>query len=239
VATAQQHYDELLASIYVWMAGGLESALATGANDVAGLVPGQGIAVDLGAGFGMHAIPLARGGYDVVAIDTSAQLLDVLSAKSVGLSLRAVEADLLDFRQHIVEPARLIVCLGDTLTHLAERSDVERLCEEIGASLERGGRVVLTFRDYSRPAAGIARFIPVRSDADRIHTCFLEKQDERMLVHDIVHEREGSNWRMKVSSYPKLRLVPETVAATLQRVGLTATLATGPRGMVAITAIRG
>ena len=67
MTTAQQHYDELLASIYVWMAGGLPSALASGAQDVAALVPGNGLAVDLGAGFGMHAIPLARGGYDVVA----------------------------------------------------------------------------------------------------------------------------------------------------------------------------
>jgi SAM-dependent methyltransferase len=239
MATAQQHYDELLAPIYVWMAGGLASALATGAEDVAGLVPGQGLALDLGAGFGMHAIPLARGGYDVVAIDTSAQLLDVLSAESTGLSIRVVEADLLDFRQQVAEPARLIVCLGDTLTHLAEWADVERLCQEVAAGLERGGRFVATFRDYSRPAAGIARFIPVRSDGDRIHTCFLEKQDERMLVHDIVHERDGSKWRMKVSSYPKLRLEPAAVASMLQRAGLAPTVAAGSRGMVAITAIRG
>jgi SAM-dependent methyltransferase len=238
MTTAQQHYAELLAPIYVWMAGGLESALATGAKDVAALVPGDGLAIDLGAGFGMHAIPLARGGYDVVAIDTSVQLLDVLRAQTAGLSIRAVEADLLDFRRHVAEPARLVVCLGDTLTHLAELADVERLCRDIAASLERGGRVVLTFRDYSRPAEGIARFIPVRSDADRIHTCFLEEQGERMLVHDIVHERDGATWRMKVSSYPKLRLVPATVASMLQRAGLTPIVSAGPRGMVSIVASR-
>lgn len=238
MTTAQQHYDELLASIYVWMAGGLPSALATGAQDVAALVPGNGLAVDLGAGFGMHAIPLARGGYDVVALDTSEQLLDVLRAEGEGLSIRAVEADLLDFRRHVTEPASLIVCLGDTLTHLAEFTDVERLCQEVAASVRGGGRVVFAFRDYTRPPAGIARFIPVRSDANRIHTCFLERQDERLLVHDIVHERDGSKWNMKVSSYPKLRLEPEAVATMLQRAGLTPTLAAGPRGMVAITAIR-
>ena len=238
MATAQQHYDELLAPIYVWMAGGLEAALASGANDVAAFVPGDGVAVDLGAGFGMHAIPLARGGYDVVALDTSAQLLDVLRAESVGLRVRVVEADLLDFQQHIDTPASLIVCLGDTLTHLAELAQVERLFGAIAASLRPGGRVVLTFRDYSRPATGIARFIPVRSDADRIHTCFLEEQGERMLVHDIVHERDGAAWRMKVSSYPKLRLAPATVATMLQHAGLAPTVAPGPRGMVLVTGSR-
>jgi len=239
VATAQQHYDELLAPIYVWMAGGLPAALAAGAEDVAALVPGRGLAVDLGAGFGMHAIPLARGGYHVVAIDTSTQLLDVLGAESAGLSMRVIEDDLLDFRRHIIEPASLIVCLGDTLTHLAERNQVERLCDDIAASLARGGRTLLTFRDYTRPAEGTRRFIPVRSDADRIHTCFLEQQGDRILVHDIVHERDGAQWHMKVSSYPKLKLAPDAVAAMLRNAGLEVAVGAGPRGMTAITAVRG
>lgn len=239
MVTAQQHYDELLAPIYVWMAGGLSTALATGEQDVAALLPGRGLAVDLGAGFGMHAIPLARGGYDVVAIDTSRQLLDVLRAQSAGLSVRVIEDDMRDFTRHIVAPANLIVCLGDTLTHLAEPAQVERLCDEIAASLAPGGRAVLTFRDYTRPAEGSKRFIPVRSDADRIHTCFLEQQGERMQVHDIVHERDGAKWGMKVSSYPKLRLVPDDVATMLRSAGLAATIAAGQRGMTAITAIRG
>jgi SAM-dependent methyltransferase len=238
MTTTQRHYHELLAPIYVWMAGGLESSLAAGAEDVAALVPGRGCAIDLGAGFGMHAVPLARGGYDVVAIDTSAQLLDVLRRAAAGLPVRAVEADLLDFRRHVPAAASLIVCLGDTLTHLPAREDVERLFRDVAASLEPGGRFVLTFRDYSRPATGTARFIPVRSDAERIHTCFLEEQAEHIAVHDIVHERDGAAWRMRVSSYPKLRLAPATVETLLGAVGLVPTITAGPRGMVRITAVR-
>jgi hypothetical protein len=85
---------------------------------------------------------------------------------------------------------------------------------------------------------GAARFIAVRSDADRIHTCFLEQQGERLNVHDIVHERDGTKWGMKVSSYPKLRLAPAAVAAMLQRVGLEPTVGAGPRGMTTVTATR-
>jgi SAM-dependent methyltransferase len=238
VATAQQHYDELLAPIYVWMAGGLQSALEKGARDIAMFVPGAGLAIDLGAGFGMHAIPLSRGGYHVVAIDSSRHLLDVLRAESVGLSIGVVEDDLLDFRRHIQAPASLIVCLGDTLTHLAELADVERLCSDIATSLEPGGRVMLTFRDYSRPPDGVKRFIHVHSDADRIHTCFLEHKGERMNVHDIVHERDGAKWGMKVSSYPKLRLAPSAVAEMLRGAGLATTVDVDPRGMSMINGIR-
>lgn len=236
MTTVQQHYERLLAPIYVWMVGGLEAALAAGAAEVAPLLPGDGTAIDLGAGCGMHAIPLASGGYQVVAIDTSAELLDALRASSAGLPIRAVEADLLDFRRHITAAASLIVCLGDTLTHLAELSQVERLCGDVAASLRTGGRFVVTFRDYSRPLVGDTRFIPVRSDDERIHTCFLEELPEHMLVHDIVHERDGGAWRMRVSSYRKLRLAPRTLENVLRRVGLEPTTTAGTRGMVRVTA---
>lgn len=111
-----QHYETLLAPIYVWMAGGIDAALSAGASDVAGLVPGHGLAVDLGAGFGMHGIPLARGGYEVVAIDSSSLLLQVLESQRADLPIRTVAGDLQDFRRVVSEPARLIVCMGDTLT---------------------------------------------------------------------------------------------------------------------------
>jgi 2-polyprenyl-3-methyl-5-hydroxy-6-metoxy-1,4-benzoquinol methylase len=58
------------------MAGGLDHALKQGKADVKPLVPGRGLAVDLGAGFGMHAIALARGGWEVLAIDSSEFLLE-------------------------------------------------------------------------------------------------------------------------------------------------------------------
>ncbi len=238
MTTVQQHYENLLAPIYIWMVGGVEAALAAGAADVAPLLPGEGRAIDLGAGFGMHAIPLARAGYDVVAIDTSAELLDALRASGAHLPIRAVEGDLLDFRRHAPAPASLIVCLGDTLTHLAEASQVEQLCSDVAASLCSGGRFVVTFRDYSRPLTGDARFIAVRSDAERIHTCFLEELPEHMRVHDIVHERVGAEWRMRVSSYRKLRLAPQTLENMLLAAGLEPTIAAGPRGMVRVTARR-
>jgi SAM-dependent methyltransferase len=220
------------------MAGGVDAAVAAGTQDVASLVPGKGLAVDLGAGFGMHAIPLARGGYDVLALDTSRELLDVLQANAGGLAIRCVEADLLDFPKHATTPAALIVCMGDTLTHLASLDDVERLVRDVATCLAPGGRFVTTFRDYTKPAAGDARFIPVRSDRNRIHTCFLEEHPDHMQVHDIVHERDGAGWKTKVSSYPKLRLAPAAVAETLRYVGLTPAVEPGPRGMVRITAVK-
>jgi hypothetical protein len=87
---------------------------------------------------------------------------------------------------------------------------------------------VVAFRDYTSAACGDGRFIAVRSDANRIHTCFLEAQTTHMVVHDIVHERSGAAWRMKVSSYRKLRLSAQWASAALCRVGLEPAVGAGP-----------
>lgn len=235
------HYAHLLAPIYLWMSGGPSTALSQGAAELSALsvVQSKGArAVDLGAGFGMHAIPVARLGYAVTAIDSSSTLLAQLRQLGEGLDIRTVEADLLEFAAHLDAPPVLILCMGDTLTHLSSPGDVEDLCSRVADSLASGGRFLTTFRDYTRPVQGDARFIPVRSDADRIHTCFLEQEPDRMLVHDILHERQDGAWSMRVSHYPKLRLDPNMVIRTLERCGLSVARDSGPRGMVQIIASR-
>ncbi|MCE9580870.1 MAG: hypothetical protein K8W52_47590 [Deltaproteobacteria bacterium] len=66
-----------------------------------------------------------------------------------------------------------------------------------------------------------SRFIPVRSDADRILTCCLDYADDHVRVTDLVHERRGDTWTMRASEYAKLRLAPAVVAAELTAHGLT------------------
>ena len=236
VATVAEHYASHLAPIYLWMAGGMEAALAAGAKDLASYLPGSGVAIDLGAGFGMHSIPMAQAGYQVFAVDLSSELLRTLRDHGAGLPIRTLESNLLDFSRTINEPATLIVCMGDTLPHLQTFDDVERLCRQVAESLGPTGTFVATFRDYSSPAAGEKRFIPVRSDSDRILTCFLEESNDHINVHDIIHERDGERWNLRVSSYRKLRLAPAAIAATLRRLGLSVQIEPGPRGMIQIVA---
>lgn len=233
------HYANHLARIYLWMAGGIHAAIGQGSADIAPYLAAPGermVAIDLGAGFGMHTIPIARAGYAVTAIDTSSILLTELQTQAAGLRVRAVEDDLLNFQQHVTHEADLIVCMGDTLTHLSRQPDVDDLFQMVARALKPGGKFVATFRDYTHPLSGQARFIPVRSDESRVLTCFLEYGPEQVMVHDIVHERSGGGWQMRVSAYPKLRLSPAHVRQSLQKHGLTVVLESAPRGMVRVVA---
>jgi Methyltransferase domain len=237
--SVRDHYAAHLGPIYSWMLGGMQSALNKGSAEIDSLLlhPNSGaVAVDLGAGIGMHAIPLARLGYSVIAIDTDANLLSELSSAATTLAIRAVLADLSAFRAHLSCPADVVLCMGDTLTHLPNPQAVETLFRDVSACLSPAGSFVCTFRDYSQPLSAEDRFIPVRSTPDRILTCFLEYEDRSVAVHDILHERSGDQWQLRVSSYTKLRLSPSWVLATLAGCGLDAELSAAPGGMLRLTA---
>ena len=239
MTTVAEHYATHLAPIYLWMAGGPAAALQAGAAEVEALnlPPVRGsVVLDLGAGFGMHSIPLARKGARVTAIDTSKELLSTLAEISNGLPIKTVNDDLLEFQDHLSEAPSAIFCMGDTIAHLPDISHVESLIERASHELRPGGTFVVSFRDYSVPIVGDHRFIPVRSDDSRILTCFLEYEPASVLVHDIVHERTTDGWQTHVSHYRKLRLSFEYLVEKFQSNGFNVRRETGMRGMVRVVA---
>jgi SAM-dependent methyltransferase len=221
--SAGAHYQTHLGPIYSWMLGDLKAAFARAAAEIDELKLGPAAgapAVDLGAGLGLHALPLARRGFKVTAIDSCQVLLDELQLQGGGLPIVVHNADLLDFRSHVKERPAVILCMGDTLTHLPSMKSVESLLGSVAGSLASAGVFATTFRDYAtKTLEGDARFIPVRADELRILTCFLEYAGEHVTVYDVLNSKEQDRWRQSVSSYPKLRLAPEWVVAKLTELG--------------------
>ncbi|REK06721.1 MAG: methyltransferase domain-containing protein [Planctomycetota bacterium] len=230
-----EHYDRHLGPVYSWMVGDFAAACQSTAEyfDAIDLRPfSTRVAVDLGCAHGLQAIPLARRGYAVTAIDTCRHLLDTLSTHADGLPIKAVHDDLRNFAGHVEGPVDAIVCMGDTLTHLATMDEVVALLVAVSARLAPGGTFCASFRDYSAALVGPSRFIPVRSDDERICTCFLEFDSQTVHVYDMLYDRKPGGWTMSVSSYDKLRLSPGWVIDAAGACGLELRHEAKSRGML-------
>jgi SAM-dependent methyltransferase len=205
------------------MMGGAENSLRRAQTWVeqrglARLAPG--LAVDLGCGPGFHALALAEWGFATLAIDSSPELIAELEARRGGRRVVAVVEDLLAFEKRLggVKP-KVIACLGDTLTHLESERQVDELLDACRRSLAPGGLLALTFRDYSGERKPSECLIRVRDEPERSFSCALEFEPGRVRVTDILHEWRDGRWIESRSTYPKLRLAPESVRSKLRARG--------------------
>lgn len=235
-STVYDHYLKHLGPIYSWMAGDFDAGCAFNAQffDEINLQPTvSSVAVDLGSGHGFQTVPLVRRGFRVKAIDNCSVLLAELEQHTNQLDVTTIDDDLLNFDTHLSTPIDAIVCMGDTVTHLESLDAVSLLIQKAAGFLEPNGVLCLSFRDYvSMELRGNTRFIPVRSDPDRIHTCFLEYHAQTVHVHDILHIRNEGGWDMSVGVYSKLRLSPDYVTQVAANHGLTLSHHSIRQGMI-------
>ncbi len=207
------HYDEHLAEFYSWMTGDFIEKVKEiidffNSNDINPKY--SSIAVDLGSGHGIQSAALTQLGFNVTAVDFSKKLLGELK-QNTSNNVKTVNADITQYDYVFSNDPELVICMGDTLTHLAGIDEVKKVIQNVYNNLISGGKLILSYRDMSSELTGTTRFIPVKSDDNRILTCFLEYLDGYVNVNDILHEKINGKWVMKVSSYPKLRLSKETL----------------------------
>jgi SAM-dependent methyltransferase len=241
MTTVKAHYDNLLAPYYSRILGGFDLKIKENQDFFTnhGIQPVlSGMAMDLGAGCGFQSIPLAEAGFKVTAIDFSQGLLADLQKNAQKLPIETIEDNLLNFSQHCPKETELIVCMGDTLTHIETLDEVQLLLKNAYHALEGAGLLVLTFRDLTFELKGLDRFIPVRSESNLIFTCFLEYEKEHVKVHDIIFEKASGQWQMQKGVYRKLRIPPDWVKQRLLQFGFEVDIFDIQSGIVTIIARR-
>lgn len=216
--TVKEHYDQHLGQVYSWMAGDFSERTGEFKKFLTdhSIIPNSNkVALDLGAGHGIQSIPLAELGFSVIAVDFNEQLLSELKSYSKGLHILAKNADIRNIKR-LADYPELIVCCGDTLSHLDSKQEIELFIANIADSLCMEGKLILSFRDYTEPLTGTNRFIPVKSDENKILTCILDYKTGFVEVTDLLHEKTESGWQQKVSSYRKVRLKTDEIVSMLE-----------------------
>lgn len=221
--TVKEHYDNHLGHFYSWMTGNFQTKCSDFKNFLVenSVKPTSNkIALDLGAGHGLQSVPLAEIGFKVLAIDFNQNLLDELKANARDLNITTINEDIKKVEIFANKP-ELIVCCGDTLSHLNNNSEIKTFIADIAKALSNKGKLILSFRDYSTKLTGTDRFIPVKSDDTKILTCILDYEDEFVNVTDLLHERTDDVWKQKVSTYKKVRLFTNEIVGYIEANGLT------------------
>jgi SAM-dependent methyltransferase len=225
--TVKEHYDNHLGNFYSWYVGEFSKNKEAFKffcinNNIKPNSSKQ--AIDLGAGNGIQTVALAELGFHVTSIDFNQQLVDELTLNAKNLPVTIIKDDFRNLKQYKSIEPELIVCCGDTLTHLDSKEEIVNLLSDSFEILASGGKLILSFRDYSFELQDTQRFIPVCSDVQRVFTCFLEYFDDKVRVTDLLYEREEGRWMQKVSSYFKIRLTEQWVVDCLKNSGFTNTL---------------
>lgn len=220
--TVKEHYDNHLGNFYSWFFGDFEKNKDTFKvfcidNDVNTF--DSKYAVDLGAGNGIQTMALAELGFKVKAVDFNNQLITELKSRIGKFPVEVFNDDIKHLTKYSHPQPALIVCCGDTLAHLDSFSEVQKLIMDSYRMLSGNGRLILSFRDYSTELDDTDRFIPVKSDSQRILTCFVEYFPDKLRVTDLLHELENGKWIQKVSSYYKVRISRDQVLGFLKESG--------------------
>ena len=100
--------------------------------------------LELGAGTGRLAIPLAEAGLEVVALDASTEMLDRLRANDRSGLVERVQADMSSFAA-VVAGRRfgVVVCAFNTILNLADDDAIVGCLTDAAAVLGPGGSVVI------------------------------------------------------------------------------------------------
>jgi SAM-dependent methyltransferase len=239
MATVAQHYEKHLARYYSWLFGDFDDTVEANRRlfIVQKLIPRKSkIAMDLGSGPGFQSIALAQLGFSVFAFDLNQTLLEELKNNSGRFQITPIKDDILNFTSYCPENVELIICMGDTLTHLDSFEKVKNLFADVHRSLETGGKFVLTFRDLVPELKGVDRFIPVKSDSETIFTCFLEYESKHVKVNDMIYTKSHDGWKLDISCYRKLRIPMAWVRKELLELGFTIGLCENNNGMITVIA---
>src|SRR5215212_5994480 len=117
-------------------------------DEVTRLLAGRRSVVDAGCGTGRHSAFLASAGFLVVAIDASAEMIDVARARSDAVSFEV--GDLFVWRPAV--PVDAVLCRG-VLNDLVEAEQRQGALDSLFQMLRPGGLLVFSVREIEKTRA--------------------------------------------------------------------------------------
>jgi SAM-dependent methyltransferase len=166
--------------------------------------------LDAACGTGMHAIQLARSGFQAAGADLSAGMVaraaQNAAAAGVGVDFRAAGFGGLARAFADELPFDALLCLGNSLPHVLTPALLAEALADFRACLRPGGLLLLQSRNFDAVMAERARWMEPQAhqeaDGEWLFVRFYDYQPDGLINFNILTLRRapGEGWRQQVSS---------------------------------------
>jgi len=187
---APEHFYDALADEYDGMTQ-YASRLETQQQMLRHVLPAKR-AVDMGCGTGVHTVALARLGVAAAGIDISAEMLAhaIKHAAHYNAAPHFQHGDFLSTPPDEFLPADLLLCLGNSLPHLEDETQLLRVLSHWRSLLAPDGRVLIQLLNYQRVLDARERIVNIRRTSESTVIRFYDFLDNA-LQFNILILREG------------------------------------------------
>ena len=191
--------------------------------------PGSRV-LDAACGTGMHAVALAQLGYQTAGADMSAGMIERAhkNASTAGVSVRFETAGFGSLANTFGKQAfDTLLCLGNSLPHIVEKSALVATLADFAACLRPGGLIVLQNRNFDAVLARRERWMEPQTyqhhDSEWLFLRFYDFDADGLLsFHMITLHRQGtSSWTQQVTTTRLNPLRQDELAEALQEAGFT------------------
>jgi glycine/sarcosine N-methyltransferase len=189
------NWDSRLATELPFIEGHLQSVAARRVLDVA-------------CGTGMHAIALAKRGYDVVGVDLSAKMIEHARANAAaeGVEVRFLTGGFVHLHGSVRAGFDALLCLGNSLPHVLTPGDLAAALSDFGACLRTGGLLLIQNRNFDAVLAQRQRWMEPqghRQGPDEwVFLRFYDFVTDSRLVFNVLtlRRRAAGKWSQAVAS---------------------------------------
>ncbi len=164
--------------------------------------------LDTACGTGMHAIALARAGYNVTGTDVSISMIERArqNAAAAGVQVTLAVAGFGDIAAQVGSGFDAVLCLGNSLPHALTPAALAAALADFRACLRSGGLLLIQNRNFDAVLAQRERWMGPQAyregDREWLFIRFYDFHDDGLLTFNVMTlRRQGDgDWQQQVSS---------------------------------------
>jgi glycine/sarcosine N-methyltransferase len=152
--------------------------------------------VDASCGPGTQSIALARLGFNVIAADPNADMLELAERNANDHRVREritfVQSEFRDLLRHVQKPVDAVITKGNVISYLQYDAQIEEALLVFYELLSPGGMLLIGMRDYEPLLEDRPRFWP-----GRVH----DEPEEQVITFEIWDWEDGPPVTVKMSRF--------------------------------------